>query len=133
MATGCLSAPTKPSFPGIDSFEGRSYHTGHWPHDGVDFTGKRVAVVGTGSSAIQAIPILAEQADHLTIFQRTANYSVPAQNEPLDLETQAEIKADYAGFRQRSSQAPSGIEMHARCQSRCRGVSTGQRPQEKAE
>lgn len=113
MATGCLSAPNKPSFPGIDSFEGRSYHTGHWPHDGVDFAGKRVAVIGTGSSAIQAIPILAEQADHLTIFQRTANYSVPAHNAPLHPEAQAEIKADYAGFRHHSSQTPSGIEMHA--------------------
>ena len=84
MATGCLSSPNTPEIPGLDDFKGATYHTGHWPHEGVDFTGKRVGVIGTGSSAIQSIPIIAEQASHLTVFQRTANYSVPAHNGPLD-------------------------------------------------
>jgi cyclohexanone monooxygenase len=86
MATGCLSSTNIPEFPGIDSFEGRSFHTGRWPHDPVDFTGQRVAVIGTGSSAIQAIPLIAQQADDLTVFQRTANYAVPAHNGPLEPE-----------------------------------------------
>ena len=77
MATGCLSSANIPDFPGRDTFEGDTYHTGHWPHEGVDFTGKRVGVIGTGSSAIQSIPIIAEQARELTVFQRTASYSVP--------------------------------------------------------
>ncbi len=80
MATGCLSAARVPDIPGLDSFEGDRYHTGHWPHEGVDFTGKRVGVIGTGSSAIQSIPLIAQQAKHLTVFQRTANFSIPAHN-----------------------------------------------------
>ena len=108
MATGCLSQANRPDFPGIDSFRGDCYHTGHWPHDGVDFTGKRVGVIGTGSSAIQSIPLIAQQAEHLTVFQRTPNYSVPAHNAPLDPAFEAEIKADYAGFREHNSQLPFG-------------------------
>jgi cyclohexanone monooxygenase len=108
MATGCLSQANRPDFPGIDSFRGDCYHTGHWPHDGVDFTGKRVGVIGTGSSAIQSIPLIAQQAEHLTVFQRTPNYSVPAHNAPLDPAFKAEIKADYAGFREHNSQLPFG-------------------------
>jgi cyclohexanone monooxygenase len=104
MATGCLSSTNIPEFPGIDSFEGQSFHTGRWPHEPVDFTGQRVGVIGTGSSAIQAIPIIAEQADDLTVFQRTANYAVPAHNGPLDPEVQQAIKADYAGLRERNAQ-----------------------------
>ena len=84
MATGCLSAAQVPAFPGLESFEGTWYHTGHWPHEGVDFTGRRVGVIGTGSSAIQSIPIIARQAAHLFVFQRTPNFSVPARNAPLD-------------------------------------------------
>ena len=83
MATGSLSAAMTPDFPGLAEFAGEIYHTAHWPHDPVDFTGKRVAVIGTGSSGIQSIPIIAEQAAHLYVFQRTANYSVPAGNRPL--------------------------------------------------
>ncbi len=108
MATGCLSSTNTPDVPGLDSFEGNWVHTGQWPHDGVDFTGKRVGVIGTGSSAIQSIPIIAEQAGHLTVFQRTANYSVPAHNAPLDPAVQAKVKGDYVGFRARNKEMPFG-------------------------
>jgi cyclohexanone monooxygenase len=109
MATGCLSSARIPDFPGLDRFEGPTYHTGRWPHDGVDFTGKRVGVIGTGSSGIQSIPIIAQQARELTVFQRTASYSVPAYNQPLDEEEKRAIKADYAGFRARNSLMPTAI------------------------
>jgi cyclohexanone monooxygenase len=104
MATGCLSSTNLPEFPGIGSFKGQSYHTGAWPHEPVDFTGKRVGVIGTGSSAVQSIPIIAKQASELVVFQRTANYSVPAYNAALDPKYEAEVKADYKGFRERNSQ-----------------------------
>jgi cyclohexanone monooxygenase len=109
MATGCLSAPNRPAFEGVESFKGATYHTGTWPHAGVDFTGQRVAIIGTGSSAVQSIPIIASQAKALTVFQRTANYAVPAHNKPLDLEYVRRIKADYAGLRQRAKQTLTGI------------------------
>jgi cation diffusion facilitator CzcD-associated flavoprotein CzcO len=99
MATGCLSSANIPDFPGRDSFASKTYHTGRWPHGGVDFTGQRVAVIGTGSSAIQSIPLIAEQAAHLTVFQRTASFSIPAHNAPLDPEAVRKVKDDYAGFR----------------------------------
>ena len=82
-AVGCLSATNVPDIPGRDDFEGEWYHTGEWPHDGVDFHGKRVGQIGTGSTGIQAVPVIAETAGQLTVFQRTANYSVPARNGPL--------------------------------------------------
>jgi cation diffusion facilitator CzcD-associated flavoprotein CzcO len=82
-AVGCLSSANIPNMPGLDSFGGQWFHTGQWPHEGVDFSGKRVGVIGTGSTGIQAIPVIAEQAAHLTVFQRTANYSIPARNAPL--------------------------------------------------
>ncbi|HET9728546.1 MAG TPA: NAD(P)/FAD-dependent oxidoreductase, partial [Acidimicrobiia bacterium] len=104
MATGCLSSANIPDFKGRDTFEGDTYHTGRWPHAPVDFTGKRVAVIGTGSSAIQSIPIIAEQASELYVFQRTAAYTVPARNGPIDQNYVEEVKADYAGFRARNSQ-----------------------------
>jgi len=100
MATGCLSSPNTPDFKGADSFKGAVYHTGQWPHQGVDFTGKRVGIIGTGSSAIQAIPVIAQQAAQLFVFQRTPNHSVPAGNGPLDPALQREIKSQYAAFRQ---------------------------------
>jgi cyclohexanone monooxygenase len=108
MATGCLSSANVPEFPGHDSFEGETYHTGRWPHEGVDFTGKRVAVIGTGSSGIQSIPLIAKQAARLTVFQRTPNYSIPAYNGPLDPEHVREVKSDYPGFRARNAQLPFG-------------------------
>jgi cation diffusion facilitator CzcD-associated flavoprotein CzcO len=109
MATGCLSSTNIPDFPGLDSFEGATYHTGRWPHDGVDFTGQRVGVIGTGSSAIQSIPIIARQARELTVFQRTASYSIPARNGPLSEEEKRTIKRDYAGFRARNSLMQTAI------------------------
>jgi cation diffusion facilitator CzcD-associated flavoprotein CzcO len=110
MATGCLSEPQlPPPFPGIETFEGNWYHTGRWPHEGVDFTGQRVAVIGTGSSAIQSIPLIAEQAKHLTVFQRTPNYSIPAHNVPLDPEYERQVKAIYTEFRQAARQSRIGF------------------------
>ena len=86
MATGCLSARNTPDFPGIDRYRGQHFHTGDWPEEGVDLAGKRVGIIGTGSTAIQAIPILAEESGHLFVFQRTPNFSMPARNTPMDPE-----------------------------------------------
>ena len=99
MASGCLSAAKDPEIPGVDRFTGATYHTGRWPHDEVDFTGLRVAVIGTGSSGIQSIPIIAAQAAQLTVFQRTPNFSVPARNRPLDDAEIADAKARYPELR----------------------------------
>ena len=109
LATGTLSALNAPAFAGLDTFTGDTYHTARWPEAGVDLTGKRVAVIGTGSSAIQAIPIIAEQAAELFVFQRTATYSVAARNGPLDPAEEAAVKADYAGFRARNRANPGGF------------------------
>ena len=86
MATGCLSVPLTPDFPGLQAFSGHVYRTSDWPHEGVDLKGRRVALIGTGSSGIQIAPHLAAEAAHLTVFQRTAHYSIPAHNRPLDPE-----------------------------------------------
>ncbi|MEZ5412185.1 MAG: NAD(P)/FAD-dependent oxidoreductase [Acidimicrobiales bacterium] len=96
MATGCLSSANMPDIPGRDSFQGELAHTGRYPKEGIDFTGKRVGIVGTGSSGIQAIPVIARTAGHLTVFQRTAQFTIPARNGPLDPAEQAEVKAQYA-------------------------------------
>ena len=106
MATGCLSTANLPDIPGRDSFCGATYHTGRWPHEEVDFTGLRVAVIGTGSSAIQSIPAIARQAAQVTVFQRTANYSVPAQNRPLDPAEIAGVKASYRALREEAKTRP---------------------------
>ena len=98
-AVGCLSSSNTPDFPGLEDFAGEQYHTGRWPKQSPDLAGKRVGVIGTGSSGIQSIPQLAKQAEHLTVFQRTANYSVPAKNGPLPADRQSEIKGDYPRFR----------------------------------
>ncbi|MBH64106.1 MAG: cyclohexanone monooxygenase [Alphaproteobacteria bacterium] len=108
-AMGCLSEPNFPKFRNIDAFDGPIYHTGRWPHEEVDFTGQRVAVIGTGSSGIQAIPVIAEQAEHLYVFQRTASYSIPARNAPLDPEFVRETKANYAEVRKRVRQTVQGM------------------------
>lgn len=105
-AVGCLSTANMPSLPGAETFTGQIYHTGLWPHDGVDFTGKRVGQIGTGSTGIQAIPVIAAAAAHLTVFQRTPNYSVPARNAPLTAEEQRAVKADYAAIRAKSRSTP---------------------------
>ena len=102
FATGCLSAARIPDIDGIEDFKGKTYHTGHWPHEGVDFTGQRVGVIGTGSSGIQAIPMLAEQARELVVFQRTANFSIPARNAPMDDAYERSWKDNYAALRQRA-------------------------------
>ena len=99
MATGCLSSTNVPEFPGLETFVGEQYHTGKWPHEPVDFSGKRVGLIGTGSSGIQATPVVAEQAKHLYVFQRTANWSVPACNRPLSDAEQAAVKAKYKDYR----------------------------------
>ncbi len=109
MATGCLSTTNTPDFPGLGDYAGDTYHTGNWPHEGVDFSDKNVAIIGTGSSAIQAIPLIAKQAGELTVFQRTPNYSIPAQNKPLDPEKQAAIKANYHEFRARGKMSPAAF------------------------
>src|SRR4051812_15620731 len=108
MATGPLSAAMTPKFEGLETFGGSIYHTAHWPHESVDFTGKRVAVIGTGSSGIQSIPIIADQADQLYVFQRTPNYSVPAGNKPLMADEMAEVKANYAERRRLSWRSGGG-------------------------
>ena len=97
---GCLSSANIPNITGLDTFKGRWYHTGEWPHEGVDFKGKRVGLIGTGSTGIQAAPVIAETAAHLTVFQRTANYSVPARNAPLTPEFKRYVKENAAEIRQ---------------------------------
>ena len=99
LATGCLSNARVPDIKGLSDFKGPVYHTGHWPHEKIDFTGKRVGVIGTGSSAIQSIPVIAEQASHLYVFQRTPNFSIPAHNAPLDDEARAAFRSNYPEIR----------------------------------
>ncbi|OBH15138.1 flavin-containing monooxygenase [Mycolicibacter sinensis] len=108
LAVGPLSNANVPAIEGLASFAGETYHTAHWPHRGVDFTGKRVGVIGTGSSGIQVIPPIANEAAHLTVFQRTANYSIPAGNAPLDEATRRKHKAGYAERRRRSMASGGG-------------------------
>jgi cation diffusion facilitator CzcD-associated flavoprotein CzcO len=98
-AVGCLSAANVPKIPGLETFAGRWYHTGEWPHEGVDFRGKRVGQIGTGSTGIQAAPVIAASAAHLTVFQRTANYSVPAHNAPLTEEFKRYVKENFTSIR----------------------------------
>ncbi len=107
-AVGCLSSANVPNIPGLDSFKGRWYHTGQWPHEGVDFAGKRVGLIGTGSTGIQAAPVIAETAAHLTVFQRTANYSVPARNGPLSPEFKRYIKNNIEEIREITRSTPNG-------------------------
>ncbi len=109
MATGCLSSTNEPAFDGLDEFQGATYHTGDWPHDRVDFADKTVGVVGTGSSGVQSIPVIAEQCRHLTVFQRTPNFTIPAHNRPLDPTEQAEIKANYHQLREANEAMTSGF------------------------
>ncbi len=111
MATGCLSVTNLPPINGIETFKKPIYHTGAWPHEGVDFTGLRVGVVGTGSSGIQSIPLIAEQAKHLTVFQRTPSYSIPAHNRPLAEEEQRKVKAEYPAKRKRALAEGFAIDM----------------------
>ena len=109
MASGCLSSVHRPAFEGLDDFEGECYHSARWPHDGVDLAGKRVGVIGTGSTGIQLIPRLAEQAQHVYVFQRTPNFSMPAHNRTLDPDVQRAIKAGYRERRLRARESLSGV------------------------
>jgi cyclohexanone monooxygenase len=113
MATGCLSSVNRPRFKGLESFGGRWYHTGQWPPGGVDFDRQRVGVIGTGSTAIQAIPRIARQARHLYVFQRTPNFSIPANNGPLDAESQRQIKATYPARREKARHSRAGLPLDA--------------------
>ena len=109
MAMGCLSAARVPDFEGVRDFKGPTYHTGDWPHQGVDFTGKRVGVIGTGSSAVQSIPLIASQAKHLTVFQRTANFTLPAGNRPLDAAEAAASKQTLMDDRKHALTTAGGL------------------------
>lgn len=110
-AVGSLSASSVPPFDGLESFAGRVLHTGTWPHEPVDLTGKRVAVIGTGSSGIQAIPELAKQAKHLTVFQRTPNFSLPARNRPLYDDERIDARKNYADLREKSFHTPGAMPL----------------------
>src|SRR6202011_1904529 len=99
LATGCLSNARTPDIKGLSGFKGQVYHTGHWPHEQIDFTGRRVGVIGTGSSGIQSVPVIAEQASHLTVFQRTANFSIPARNAALTEAEREAFRAKYPEIR----------------------------------
>ena len=108
-AIGCISTGQIPQIPGLDSFEGDWYHTGAWPHEGVEFEGKRVAVIGTGSSGVQSIPVIARESKHLTVFQRTPQYTIPARHETVDQEFLKEVKANYAEIMQKSRVSAAGM------------------------
>lgn len=114
MATGALSVPRLPAIAGIEDFRGEVHHTGRWPERSPDFAGKRVGVIGTGSSGIQVIPQIARQAAHLTVFQRTANFSIPAWNRPLSSEDQAAFKASYREHRARAREVGTLYEFSDR-------------------
>ena len=109
MATGNLSTPRVPDFKGIEGFKGKWYHTGLWPKEGVDFSGQNVAVIGTGSSGVQMIPHIAKAAKHLIVFQRTANFSLPARNGPMDVSREAKHKSEYPERRRAAYDTPFGI------------------------
>jgi cation diffusion facilitator CzcD-associated flavoprotein CzcO/acetyl esterase/lipase len=109
MASGCLSVPKTPDIAGAGRFQGEVYFTGKWPHEEVDFTGKRVAVIGTGSSGIQAIPLIASQAAGLTVFQRTANFSTPAHNGPAPADRLATLASDRDAYREAARWSRGGV------------------------
>ena len=110
-AVGCLSSANLPPFKGLETYRGKHYHTGHWPHGGVDFTAKRVGIVGTGATAVQAIPVIAQQAKHLTVFQRTPNFCVPARNGKVDPEVVKARKANYGAIGERVRNSTFGYEL----------------------
>ncbi len=114
MATGCLSVPNTPEIDGQASFRGAVYHTGHWPAEGVDLSGKRVGIIGTGSSGVQSIPVIAREAEHLTVLQRTPNYNLPANNAPLPPEYRQRIKSQYREVRAAQRLAQIGVSEYSR-------------------
>src|SRR5262245_31762460 len=109
MATGCLSAPKPPEIDGVKDFKGEVYFTGRWPHDGVKLAGKRVAVIGTGSSGIQAIPMIAQEAAQLTVFQRTPNFALPAHNGPPPADRLRALEGDRATYREQARLSMAGV------------------------
>lgn len=106
---GCLSAGQVPDIKGLDTFKGDWYHTGSWPHEGVDFTGKRVGVIGTGSSGVQSIPVIAQQAEHLTVFQRTPQFTIPARHGNVDKEFLDDIKSRYGEVWDKARKSAGGF------------------------
>jgi cyclohexanone monooxygenase len=113
MATGGLSIPQRPELKGLDDFRGKWYHSAQWPTEGVDFSGQRVALIGTGSSGVQMVPVIADQASRLTVFQRTANFSVPAHNVPFTEKALAAAKARYPDRRAMGREAITGQFLNA--------------------
>ncbi len=109
LCMGQLSTPKSPNYPGQESFRGRILHSGQWPKEPVDFKGKRVGIIGTGSSGMQMTPVVARDAAHLVVFQRTANYSIPAANAPVTEEEDREVKANYAARREQARNSPTGL------------------------
>jgi cyclohexanone monooxygenase len=109
MATGCLSTAREPEIPGLDTFKGAVYHTGRWPDGEIDFAGKRVGVVGAGSSGIQVAPMIAKSASRLYVFQRTPNFSIPARNTPTDPDRERQWKAVYPEKRRDARETTAGI------------------------
>ncbi len=111
---GCISTANLPNIKGLDNFEGEWYHTGHWPHEKVDFSGKRIGIIGTGSSGIQSIPVIAKEAAHLTVFQRTPQFSVPAQNHPYDSEYLRKTKENFHDLKRQMRESMAGVSMYYR-------------------
>ena len=114
LATGCISKPNLPDVEGVESFAGETFHTARWPKEKVDFTGKRVGVIGTGSTGIQAIPMIAAEAESLTVFQRTAQYAIPAWNAPLDPDYENEIKSNYDELWDKARNGSTGLVYEVR-------------------
>ena len=106
-AVGCLSNANIPHIQGLENFEGNYYHTGNWPKNGVSFVGKNVGQIGTGSTGIQAVPVIAEEAKYLTVFQRTANYSIPARNKPLTSEFKKHVKENSNIYKKLVKRTPN--------------------------
>jgi cyclohexanone monooxygenase len=127
MATGCLSVSRLPDIEGRDTFRGPSYHTGNWPHEPVDFSGRTVGVIGTGSTAIQLVPQLAARAARVVVFQRTPNFSLPARNRPLDPDEAATIKARYREIREKARGMPAGVASFPVPTRACRDVPEDER------
>jgi cyclohexanone monooxygenase len=109
MAVGNLSTTKAPELPGQNEFGGQILHTARWPHEGVDLSGRRVGIIGTGSSGMQMTPVVATEAAHLTVFQRTPNFSIPAANAVIDDATDAQVEAGYAARREAARNSPSGL------------------------
>lgn len=109
LAVGQLSTPKRTAYPGQNRFAGRIIYSANWPREDIDFSGKRVAIIGTGSSGVQMTPVIAEQAAHVAVFQRTANFSIPAANAPVSDAEDAEVKANYGARREQARNSPSGL------------------------